>query len=97
MIENQSIRYWFALIISSIISIICAFAIIALCKSYTSMFIEMSIVKFLAWYLLWKFVLSRFGVIRALFQINNNDQQPPVRQNHQQQQQPRRRQQIRRE
>ena len=30
----------------------------------------------LAWYLLWKFVLSRFGVIRALFQLNNNDQQP---------------------
>jgi hypothetical protein len=30
----------------------------------------------LAWYLLWKFVLSRFGVIRALFQINSNDQQP---------------------
>jgi hypothetical protein len=50
---------------------------------------------FLAWYLLWKFVLIRFGVIRALFQLNNNDQQPvqqtPSRQ------QSYRRQQIRRE
>jgi hypothetical protein len=25
---------------------------------------------------LWKFVLSRFGVIRALLQIGNNDQPP---------------------
>ncbi len=45
----------------------------------------------LAWYLLWKFVLSRFGVIRALLQIANNDQ-PPA----QPRQQPRR-QHIRRE
>ncbi|CAF3779359.1 unnamed protein product [Rotaria sordida] len=60
MTESHSIRYWFALIISSIVSIIVALVIIAL-----------------SWYLLWKFVLSRFGVIRALFQINsNNDQQP---------------------
>jgi hypothetical protein len=32
MTENQSIRYWFALIISSIVSIAVALAIIALCK-----------------------------------------------------------------
>jgi hypothetical protein len=45
---------------------------------------------------LWKFVLSRFGVIRALFQINNNDQQP-VQQSTSSKQQPIRRQHIRRE
>ena len=32
MIENQSIRYWFALIVASIVSIIVAFGLIALCK-----------------------------------------------------------------
>lgn len=32
MTESQSIRYWFALIISTILSIIVALAIIALCK-----------------------------------------------------------------
>ncbi|CAF4748117.1 unnamed protein product [Rotaria socialis] len=59
MTESHSIRYWFALIISSIVSIIVALVIIGI-----------------SWYLLWKFVLIRFGVIRALFQLNNNDQQP---------------------
>ncbi|CAF5228817.1 unnamed protein product [Rotaria magnacalcarata] len=59
MTESHSIRYWFALIISSIISIFVALIIIGI-----------------SWYLLWKFVLIRFGVIRALFQLNNNDQQP---------------------
>jgi len=44
---------------------------------------------------LWKFVLSRFGVIRALFQINNNDQ-PSIQQSTSRQQ-PSRRQHIRRE
>jgi len=48
--------------------------------------------------LLWKFVLSRFGVIRALFQITKNDQ-PPTQQSTSKQhpQQPYRRQHIRRE
>ncbi|CAF5167046.1 unnamed protein product [Rotaria magnacalcarata] len=59
MTESHSIRYWFALIISSIVSIFVALIIIGI-----------------SWYLLWKFVLIRFGVIRALFQLNNNDQQP---------------------
>jgi 1,4-dihydroxy-2-naphthoate octaprenyltransferase len=77
MTDNQSIRYWFAFIVSSIVSIVVALAIIAL-----------------SWYLLCKFVLSRFGVIRALFQINNNDQ-PPNSQSTSKQ--PRRHQHIRRE
>ncbi|CAF4339562.1 unnamed protein product, partial [Adineta steineri] len=59
MTETNSLRYWSALIFSSVVSIIVALAIIGL-----------------SWYLLWKFVLIRFGVIRALFQLNNNDQQP---------------------
>jgi hypothetical protein len=45
---------------------------------------------------LWKFVLIRFGVIRALFQINTNDQQS-TQQSTTKQQQPPRRQHIRRE
>jgi hypothetical protein len=45
---------------------------------------------------LWKFILSRFGVIRALFQINSNDQ-PPAQQTATSRQQPTRRQHIRRE
>jgi hypothetical protein len=44
---------------------------------------------------LWKFVLIRFGVIRALFQINNPDQ--PPKQQSTSKQQPTRRQHIRRE
>ncbi|CAF2079426.1 unnamed protein product [Rotaria magnacalcarata] len=48
MTESHSIRYWFALIISSIVSIFVALIIIGI-----------------SWYLLWKFVLIRFGVIRA--------------------------------
>jgi hypothetical protein len=43
---------------------------------------------------LWKFVLSRFGVIRALLQLANNDQ-PPAQTSTSRQQL--RRQQIRRE
>jgi hypothetical protein len=44
---------------------------------------------------LWKFVLSRFGVIRALLQINNNDQ-PTAQSSTTSKQQPRR-QKLRRE
>jgi len=56
MSETQSIRYWFALIFSTIISVLFALAIIVI-----------------SWLLLWKFVLSRFGVLRALLQLNQND------------------------
>lgn len=75
MSEENSTRYWFALIISSIVSIFIALVIIILCKSYRYM-IHRICDFILAWYLLWKFVLSRFGVIRALFQINKDDPQP---------------------
>ncbi|CAF1471804.1 unnamed protein product [Adineta steineri] len=79
MTETNSLRYWSALIFSSVVSIIVALAIIGL-----------------SWYLLWKFVLIRFGVIRALFQLNNNDQQPSsTATSRQQQQQVQRRQHIR--
>ncbi|CAF1506983.1 unnamed protein product [Adineta steineri] len=81
MTETNSLRYWSALIFSSVVSIIVALAIIGL-----------------SWYLLWKFVLIRFGVIRALFQLNNNDQQQSsTATSRQQQQQVQRRQHIRRE
>jgi hypothetical protein len=39
----------------------------------------------LAWYLLWKFVLSRFGVIRALLQLNQNDSQTSQKVSHRRQ------------
>ena len=75
MSETQSIRYWFALIFSTIISIIFALAIIVLCKSLSFPHPFVRLIKFSssAWYLLWKFVLSRFGVLRALLQLNQND------------------------
>ena len=98
MTENHSIRYWLALIISSIVSIFIALAIIVLCKLKPSIsFYFYAGASPLAWYLLWKLVLSRFGVIRALLQINNNDQQPAQQSTTATRQQPIRRQHIRRE
>lgn len=75
MSETQSIRYWFALIFSTIISVLFALAIIVICKFYSIEFDSTCLVFLLrsAWFLLWKFVLSRFGVLRALFQLNQND------------------------
>ena len=100
MIDTASLRYWAAILLVSIVSVAFAFAIIALCKSRVRADVESLHLRSISvWYCLWKFVLSRFGVIRALFQLNNNNdqQQPPRPAVAQPRQNQPRRQQVRRE